>query len=144
MRGGPLVIMIQGTPAGGDGSIVNNGTVLGGDFFTNTIRKCGDFFPVKVPLQTMSNGLMEKNPGPPWTQHHIHLTSRGILGLKIQKRLSHRFACVPLIILLLSEKRKTHPSSPAKTPHLPISPILCDTGHIESDERLYISHNPTV
>ena len=82
-RWGAFIINIDRSAPLGECAIVQNSDLGCGNFLSHQSGKCAGSFSVKVTLQPVSNGFVQKNPGPAWAKNNIHGPSRRGYGLKI-------------------------------------------------------------
>jgi hypothetical protein len=92
----------------------------------------------------MTDGLVQKHPGPPRAKHDRHLSGRRIDGLEVNERLSNCLARELLAALLLDEMVEPRAPASAGRALLPPAALLDDHMHVHANERAHIGFHGAV
>src|SRR5208337_4234687 len=140
LRGLALIVHIQRTTPGGDGSVIDHGAKLGSHALSDAAAEGGNPFAVEIRLEPVPDGLVQQDARPAWSQHHFHFTGRRLAGRELNDGLPRRLAAKILRRMLAAEEFQTHPTPAPTRPRLQIAFLFGDTKDSQPYQRPEIGH----
>jgi len=138
-----LIVHMQRAAPVRQRAVVNHRHPRRGHSLPQTASEDGGALAIKVPLQAMSNRLMQQHPRPARTQDHRHHAGGRRSRLKVNQGLPNGLLGMPLDAIG-SETQQAGASSTAARALLPASILLDNHGHREPDQRPHIRGQPAV
>src|SRR5437867_10307810 len=97
---------------------------------------------IKISLEPVANGLVQKDPRPARPEHDGHGPRRRVDGRELEPRLAHGLTREPAPAVLLEEEVERDAAATTVGADLALAVVLHDHRHVESRERAHIADRP--
>ena len=144
MRGRAFVVDIERTASTRQRTVIDDGDAFRGDALAHAAGESRGALAIEITFETVTNGFVQKYPGPARAEHDLHCAGRRVHGIEVHQRLPQRLARPAFGFAAIEQFDVTVASAAAGKSLLAATIRFHDHLHIEANEWANICGNDAV